>query len=93
MARLRSHVDAVAPGHPSPIVPVVLGSEEAALLASAALLEAGLWVPAIRPPTVPRGTSRLRVTLSASHNERDVARLVSALQLLRSRRDRQVVAS
>ena len=93
VARLRSHVKAVAPGHPSPIVPVVLGSEEAALLASAELLEAGLWVPAIRPPTVPRGTSRLRVTLSASHEARDVAHLASELERLRARGVRQVVAS
>jgi 8-amino-7-oxononanoate synthase len=81
-ARLRAHVDAVSPGHPSPIVPVVLGSEESALLASAQLLEAGLWVPAIRPPTVPKGTSRLRVTLSASHDEGDVSRLVEELARL-----------
>ncbi|MGO9342993.1 MAG: aminotransferase class I/II-fold pyridoxal phosphate-dependent enzyme [Acidimicrobiales bacterium] len=91
--RLRSHVDAVSPGHPSPIVPVVLGSEEAALSASAELLEAGLWVPAIRPPTVPKGTSRLRVTMSASHREEDVARLVGELGHLRSRGARQVLAS
>ena len=93
VSRLRSHVDAVAPAHPSPIVPVVLGSEEAALLASAALLEAGFWVPAIRPPTVPRGTSRLRVTLSASHRKHDVARLVRELESLRSRDANQVVAT
>lgn len=84
-ARLRSHVDTVADGHPSPIVPVVLGSEEAALAASNELLDAGLWVPAIRPPTVPRGTSRLRVTLSATHTDADVARLVSHLRKLERR--------
>jgi 8-amino-7-oxononanoate synthase len=73
-ARLSTFVGQLAgaglapPDHPSPIVPVVLGSERAALDASAALLEAGLWVPAIRPPTVPAGTSRLRVTLSAAHD-------------------------
>jgi 8-amino-7-oxononanoate synthase len=70
------------PGHPSPIIPVVLGSEQAALSASAALLEDGLWVPAIRPPTVPVGTSRLRVTLSAAHSDHDVSRLLQALALL-----------
>jgi 8-amino-7-oxononanoate synthase len=91
--RLRSHVDAVAPGHPSPIVPVVLGTEEEALSASAELLDAGLWVPAIRPPTVPKGTSRLRVTLSASHREDDVARLAVELGRLRSRGARRRVAS
>jgi 7-keto-8-aminopelargonate synthetase-like enzyme len=70
------------PDHPSPIIPVVLGSEEAALTASAALLQEGLWVPAIRPPTVPVGTSRLRVTLSAAHSDEDVTRLVQALRRL-----------
>ena len=70
------------PGHPSPIVPIVLGSEQAALNASAALLQEGLWVPAIRPPTVPVGTSRLRVTLSAAHTDEDVSRLLHALALL-----------
>ena len=70
------------PGHPSPIIPVVLGSEQAALNASAALLQEGLWVPAIRPPTVPVGTSRLRVTLSAAHTDGDVTRLLQALALL-----------
>jgi 8-amino-7-oxononanoate synthase len=67
------------PGHPSPIIPIVLGSEQAALNASAALLQDGLWVPAIRPPTVPLGTSRLRVTLSAAHTDEDVSRLLDAL--------------
>ncbi len=70
------------PGHPSPIIPIVLGSEQAALNASAALLQEGLWVPAIRPPTVPVGTSRLRVTLSAAHTDEDVSRLLHALTLL-----------
>jgi 7-keto-8-aminopelargonate synthetase-like enzyme len=70
------------PGHPSPIIPVILGSEQSALNASAALLHDGLWVPAIRPPTVPIGTSRLRVTLSAAHSDDDVTRLLHALDLL-----------
>ena len=77
--KLRGHVERVAPGHPSPIVPVVVGSEEAATAAAAALLERGLLVPAIRPPTVAPGTSRLRVTLSAAHTEEQVGRLVGAL--------------
>ncbi len=83
-ARLTAHVDRVAGAvglahHRSPILPVVLGSEEAALGAADQLLGAGLWVPAIRPPTVPVGTSRLRVTLSAAHADEQVARLVAAL--------------
>jgi 8-amino-7-oxononanoate synthase len=78
-ARLRALVARVAPGNPSPIVPVVLGSEAAALAAAAALLEKGLVVPAIRPPTVPVGTSRLRVALSAAHTDAQVDRLLEAL--------------
>jgi 8-amino-7-oxononanoate synthase len=78
-ARLRDHIDAVAPGHPSPIVPVVLGTEQAALDAAAHLLAQGLLVPAIRPPTVAAGTSRLRVALSAAHTDEQIERLVKAL--------------
>jgi 8-amino-7-oxononanoate synthase len=77
--RLRSHVETLAPGHPSPIVALVLGSEAAASKAADQLLAAGLLVPAIRPPTVPPGTSRLRVSLSAVHRHADVQRLVAAL--------------
>lgn len=69
-------------GHPSPIIPVVLGAEERAVAASARLLEHGLWVPAIRPPTVAPGTSRLRITLSATHTDEQVARLVAGLDYL-----------
>jgi 8-amino-7-oxononanoate synthase len=64
----------------TPIQPIVLGSEGAALAASRALLDQCLWVPAIRPPTVPAGSSRLRVTLSAAHTDADVARLIEALR-------------
>jgi 8-amino-7-oxononanoate synthase len=81
-ARLRGHVETVRPGHPSPIVPVVLGSEERALAAADALLDLGLLVPAIRPPTVPVGTSRLRVALSAAHTAEEVMRLATALTSL-----------
>jgi 8-amino-7-oxononanoate synthase len=77
--RLARLVDRVAPGHPSPIVPVVLGAEDEALSASQRLFDLGLLVPAIRPPTVPEGSSRLRVTLSASHTDAEVERLTSAL--------------
>ena len=82
VATLRHHVDRLRPGHPSPIVPVVLGDETRALAAAAWLLEEGLLVPAIRPPTVAPGTSRLRVTLSAAHTEAEVDRLVAALAVL-----------
>jgi 8-amino-7-oxononanoate synthase len=66
-------------GHRSPIIPVVIGDEADAVAASTELLGRGLWVPAIRPPTVPRGTSRLRVTLSAIHTDEQVDRLVDGL--------------
>ena len=78
-ARLRAHVERLRPGHPSPIIPIVLGDEDAALAASAALLERGLLVPAIRPPTVAPGTSRLRIALSAAHTDDDINRLLAAL--------------
>ena len=82
-ARLWANVDAfgaaTAVEAHSPIVPLVLGSEEAALAASAALLHEGLLVPAIRPPTVPAGTARLRVALSAAHRPEEIAALASAV--------------
>ena len=68
--------------HPSPIVPVVIGAEDEAVATSTALLAEGLWVPAIRPPTVAPGTSRLRVTLSATHTDEQVDRLVAGLAAL-----------
>jgi 8-amino-7-oxononanoate synthase len=79
---LRDLVDVIRPGHPSPIVPFLVGDETAALAAAARLLGYGLLVPAIRPPTVPAGTSRLRVSLSAAHRLDDVARLAGALSVL-----------
>jgi len=63
----------------TPIQPVVLGSAEAALQAQAELLEAGFRVTAIRAPTVPKGSERLRVTLSAAHTEEQVDALVERL--------------
>jgi 7-keto-8-aminopelargonate synthetase-like enzyme len=81
-ARLRAHVERVLPAHPSPIVPVVIGDERTTLAAAQALLEQGLLVPAIRPPTVAPGTSRLRVALSAAHTDEQVDRLVTALASL-----------
>jgi 8-amino-7-oxononanoate synthase len=80
--RLRRHVARVRRGHPSPIVPVVLGDEARALAASSALLERGLLVPAIRPPTVASGTSRLRVALSAAHTDAHIEALVAGLDAL-----------
>jgi 8-amino-7-oxononanoate synthase len=62
-----------------PIVPILLGSEARALAAAAHLRSLGLFVPAIRPPTVPPGSARLRVTLSASHSRPELELLVAAL--------------
>jgi len=77
--RLRTVVDRVVPGHPSPIVPVMIGDESAAVEVADRLLSRGLLVPAIRPPTVPAGTSRLRVALSAAHSDADTDALLDGL--------------
>ena len=67
------------------IQPLVVGSAEAALALMAQLREQGLWVPAIRPPTVPEGTARLRIALSAAHEAADVQRLLQALRAAAAR--------
>jgi 8-amino-7-oxononanoate synthase len=63
----------------TPIQPLLIGDERSTVEASAALLEAGCLVPAIRPPTVPSGSSRLRITFSAAHSTADVDRLLDVL--------------
>lgn len=67
------------PSGDSPIVPVVVGSEERVLQAAELMRQRGLVVPAIRPPTVPAGTSRLRISLSCRHRSEDLDRLHAAL--------------
>lgn len=74
-AELRRRIDAFSPAHPSPIVPLALGTNEAAVTAAERLEHAGFLIPAIRFPTVPRGTARLRISLSAAHPETAVAEL------------------
>ena len=64
------------------IQPLLIGDNQAALDLSAALRERGIWVAAIRPPTVPQGTARLRITLSSAHSAADVTRLIGALHEL-----------
>jgi 8-amino-7-oxononanoate synthase len=64
----------------SPIVPLIVGASDAALAASQALETAGFLVTAIRPPTVPDGTARLRVTFTAAHSEDDVLRLAAVVR-------------
>ena len=80
LGRLRSNVERLRAGHRSPIIPVVVGSEEAALAAADSLLAEGFLVPAIRPPTVAPGTCRLRVAVSAAHDPADVDRLADTLR-------------
>lgn len=82
VARLRDNVEVLVPGHPSPIVPVLLGSEQRAMEVSAALLEQGLLVPAIRPPTVAPGTCRLRIAVSALHETSQLEQLRGALEAM-----------
>ncbi|MGB4912431.1 MAG: 8-amino-7-oxononanoate synthase [Candidatus Dechloromonas phosphoritropha] len=64
------------------IQPLIVGDNEAALALANALWERGFWVPAIRPPTVPKGTARLRISLSAAHNAGDIDHLITALRSL-----------
>ena len=85
----RSQVHAMLARQPSPgqklmasqtaIQPLLLGENGTAVAAAARLEAQGIWVPPIRPPTVPVGTARLRITLSAAHTSADVERLVQAL--------------
>lgn len=92
-ARLASHVAQLRAGlagwkrgtllpSDTPIQPLVVGANEEAVRLSQALLERGLMVPAIRTPTVPANTARLRITLSAAHSDADVAQLLGALNEL-----------
>ena len=64
------------------IQPVILGSNANALLAAKLLDEAGYWIPAIRPPTVPIGSARLRITFSANHGEADLRQLIATLKTI-----------
>ena len=77
--RLEHITNRVRSGHPSPIIPLVIGDERDALYASQALAERGILIPAIRPPTVPPGTSRLRLALSAAHTDQMIDNLIDAL--------------
>ena len=65
---------------PSQIVPIVVGNEAAVLAASRRLMEQSIFVPAIRPPTVPDGQCRLRISLTASHTEKQIETLVEAIE-------------
>ena len=89
IAQLRTQLTTLIDAHPTlgwqlmdsatAIQPILIGDNAAALALAAALDAQDLWVPAIRPPTVPVGTARLRITLSAAHTTDDVQRLVDGL--------------
>ena len=68
----------------TPIQPLLIGASDEAVCISQALREQGILVPAIRPPTVPQGTARLRISLSAAHQPQDIVRLMQALHQLAS---------
>ncbi len=71
----------LAPFHsPSQIIPIIIGSKDRALRVSKSLFESGIYVRAIRPPTIPVGTSRLRITITAGHSQAHLAQLVDSLQ-------------
>jgi 8-amino-7-oxononanoate synthase len=87
IARLRQGISAFAnergwrlADSPTPIQPIVIGENAPALALAASLDARSILVPAIRPPTVPNGTARLRVSLSAAHSEDDVDQLIAALR-------------
>jgi 8-amino-7-oxononanoate synthase len=70
------------PASQTAIQPLLIGANDQALAVMEGLRSRGIWVPAIRPPTVPEGTARLRIALSAAHSEADVDQLVDALAAL-----------
>jgi 8-amino-7-oxononanoate synthase len=82
IARFRSRLSGgpwTLPVSATPIQPLMVGANAAAVELADALWRRGFWVPAIRPPTVPKGTARLRITLSAAHTRDDVDALADAL--------------
>jgi 8-amino-7-oxononanoate synthase len=70
---------------PTPIIPVIVGEATAAVALSEALLEQGVWCPAIRPPTVPAGTSRLRVTATAAMTDEEIRHVLAAFKHARDK--------
>ncbi len=81
-ATLFENISLLREKHPSAIIPHLLGENETALAASATLQENGFLIPAIRHPTVPKGTARLRITISAAHTQEAVNELASHLHSL-----------
>ena len=91
-ARLQAHIAQLRAGlaglpwtllpSETAIQPLIVGDNQAALQLADALRQRGLWTPAIRPPTVPKGSARLRISLSAGHTADDIERLITALKEL-----------
>jgi 7-keto-8-aminopelargonate synthetase-like enzyme len=78
--RLRTRLDRWSvPEGTTPIIPVIIGDDRAALQAAEQIAQAGFDVPAIRPPTVPAGTSRLRLNVSLSHSDAELREVVEAI--------------
>jgi 7-keto-8-aminopelargonate synthetase-like enzyme len=73
------HAERLSPGTASPIIPLIIGDERAALAAADRLREQGFLIPAIRFPTVARGKARLRITVTADHTSEDIVLLKEAL--------------
>lgn len=67
-------------GSETPIIPILIGPTETALTFSQKLVEEGIYIPAIRPPTVPDGTSRLRISLMATHTDEQIQFLLNSLE-------------
>jgi 8-amino-7-oxononanoate synthase len=76
-------------GSRAPIQPLLVGSSDEALRISQRMEDAGFYIPAIRPPTVPAGSARLRITLSAAHEPEDIEHLLDALASAASQRPLQ----
>ena len=79
LSRLRRGLASIGleiPESPAAIIPVIIGDPARTMQVCQRLLGAGIYVQGIRPPTVPEGTSRLRITLSAAHSQEQVERLV-----------------
>jgi 8-amino-7-oxononanoate synthase len=83
ISRVRAGLRDIAPTVPdgaTPIVPVVVGEVGRTVALAEALFERGIFAPAVRPPTVPEGTARLRLSLSAEHTDNDVDGLLRAMR-------------
>lgn len=83
-ALLRTALADVPAGGDGPICPVIIGDAARAVALSRRLFDAGWWVPAIRPPTVPQGTARLRITVSAAHTGGQISGMAAVLANLLS---------